>query len=159
MKVLAYTSPARGHLYPLVPILHELRDRGHHVAVRTLRSQVPMLRERGLDAEPIAAVIEEMEHDDYLGRSSQARLQRAMAQFAARAEHEVGDLRQAIVAERPDLLLVDAMAWGASAVAEADGRPWAQWFPYPLPLPSPECLRSARVSSRWTACGVAPATG
>jgi MGT family glycosyltransferase len=138
MKVLAYTSPARGHLYPLVPILDELRDRGHDVAVRTLRSQVPMLRERGLAAEPIATLIEEMKHDDYLGRSSQARLHRAMARFAARAEHEVGDLRQAICAERPDMLLVDAMAWGASAVAEADGRPWAQWFPYPLPLPSPE---------------------
>jgi MGT family glycosyltransferase len=137
MKVLAYTSPARGHLYPLVPILDELRDRGHDVAVRTLSSQVAMLQERGLAAEPIAAVIEAMEHDDYLGRSAQNRLQRAMGQFAARAEHEVGDLRAAISAERPDMVLVDAMAWGASAVAEADGRPWAQWFPYPLPLPSP----------------------
>jgi MGT family glycosyltransferase len=137
MKVLAYTSPARGHLYPLVPILDELRDRGHDVAVRTLQSQVAMLRDRGLAAEPIAAVIEGMHHDDYLGRSSQARLQRAMAQFAARAEHEIGDLRHAISAERPDVLLVDAMAWGAGAAAEVDGRPWAQWFPYPLPLHSP----------------------
>ena len=136
MKLLAYTSPARGHLYPLVPILDELRNRGHEVAVRTLSSQVAMLRERGLASEPIAAVIEGMEHDDYLGRSSQARLQRAMNQFAARAEHEVSDLRAAICAERPDMLLVDAMAWGAGVVAEADGRPWAQWFPYPLPLPS-----------------------
>lgn len=30
MKVLAYTSPARGHLYPLVPILDELAGRGPH---------------------------------------------------------------------------------------------------------------------------------
>jgi UDP:flavonoid glycosyltransferase YjiC (YdhE family) len=137
MKVLAYTSPARGHLYPVVPILDELRDRGHEVAVRTLGSQVAMLRKRGVSAEPIAGAIEDMPHDDYLGRSPQARLQRAMAQFAARAEHELADLRGAIAAERPDLLLVDAMAWGAGAVAEADGRPWAQWFPYPLPLPAP----------------------
>ena len=27
-RVLAYTSPARGHLYPLVPILDVLRDAG-----------------------------------------------------------------------------------------------------------------------------------
>jgi len=49
MKILAYTSPARGHLFPLVPILDELSSRGHKVAVRTLASEVPMLRERGFD--------------------------------------------------------------------------------------------------------------
>jgi UDP:flavonoid glycosyltransferase YjiC (YdhE family) len=27
MKILAYTTPARGHLYPLVPILDELAER------------------------------------------------------------------------------------------------------------------------------------
>jgi hypothetical protein len=56
------------------------------VAVRTLHGEVAMLQQRGLAAQPIAAVIEAMEHDDYLGRSPQNRLQRAMAQFAARAE-------------------------------------------------------------------------
>ena len=35
-RILAYTSPARGHLYPLTPILDELRGRGHDIAVRTL---------------------------------------------------------------------------------------------------------------------------
>ena len=30
-RVLVYTSPARGHLYPLVPILDELAARGHEV--------------------------------------------------------------------------------------------------------------------------------
>jgi hypothetical protein len=40
--VLAYTSPARGHLFPLTPILDELSRRGHSVAVRTLASQVPL---------------------------------------------------------------------------------------------------------------------
>jgi UDP:flavonoid glycosyltransferase YjiC (YdhE family) len=38
MKVLAYTSPARGHLYPIVPILLELQRRGHEIALRTLAS-------------------------------------------------------------------------------------------------------------------------
>ncbi|MGN6870829.1 MAG: glycosyltransferase, partial [Solirubrobacteraceae bacterium] len=37
---------------------------------------------------------------------------------------------------RPDMLLVDVNAWGALAVAEAWGGPWASWCPYPLPLPS-----------------------
>jgi MGT family glycosyltransferase len=138
MKVLAYTSPARGHLYPLIPILDELGRRGHSIALRTLASQVPLARARGFDASAIAPSIEAIEHDDYRTRSPQGRIKRAVATFAARAEHEVPDLREAIDAEQPDALLVDCMSWGASAVAEAWAGPWAQWFPYPLPLPSPD---------------------
>jgi MGT family glycosyltransferase len=138
MKVLAYTSPARGHLYPLVPILDELAGRGHSIALRTLASQVPLARRLGFDAAAVAPIIEMIEHDDYLARSPQGKIRRAVATFAARAEHEVVDLRAAIDAEQPDALLVDCMSWGAGAVAGDWGGPWAQWFPYPLPLPSSE---------------------
>lgn len=138
MKVLAYTSPARGHLYPLVPILDELARRGHTVAVRTLASEVPLMQQRGFAATAISPRIEAIEHDDYLARTPQRKIKRAVAVFAARAEHEVADLRAAIEAESPDAILVDAMTWGATAVADAWTGPWAQWFPYPLPLPSPD---------------------
>jgi MGT family glycosyltransferase len=135
-RVLAYTSPARGHLYPLVPILDELAVRGHDISIRTLDSQVPLMRERGFVASPIDGGIEQLVHDDYKARTPQGSLRRGVAKFAARAEHEVGDMRAAIEAERPDVILVDAMSWGASAAAAAWGGPWAQWFPYPLPVPS-----------------------
>jgi MGT family glycosyltransferase len=135
-KVLAYTSPARGHLYPITPTLDELRRRGHDVAVRTLASQVELMRSRGFDAAPIAPALEEIEHDDYTARSPQGALKRGLAVFARRAEHEVPDLREAIAAERPDLVLVDGQAWGALAAAEDWGGPWASWLPYPMPLPS-----------------------
>jgi MGT family glycosyltransferase len=136
MKILAYTSPARGHLFPLVPTLEELARRGHAVSVRTLSSEVGTMAERGFDATPIAPSIEAIEHDDYLGRTPPARLKRGMATFGARAEHEVADLRGAIGQHEPEALLVDCMTWGATAAAEAWGGPWAQWFPYPLPLRS-----------------------
>jgi hypothetical protein len=41
-RILAYTSPARGHLYPLTPILDELARRGHDICVRTLASEVAL---------------------------------------------------------------------------------------------------------------------
>lgn len=136
MKVLAYTSPARGHLFPLVPILDELAARGHPVALRTLASQAPAMAERGFDAAPIDPAVEALEHDDYRGRTAMAKLKRGIAVFAARAPREVEDVRGAIAEQEPDVLLVDCNAWGAVAAAEAWGGPWAQWFPYPMPSPS-----------------------
>jgi hypothetical protein len=41
-RILASTSPAAGHLFPLTPILDKLADRGHQVSVRTLAAQVPL---------------------------------------------------------------------------------------------------------------------
>ena len=151
MKVLAYTSPARGHLFPLMPILDELSRRGHQVSVRTLASQVPMLRERGFDAKSISAEIEAIEHDDYLGKTPPARVKRAMLTFTSRAPHDGADLAAAIAEESPDALIVDCMSWGAAAVAERWGGPWAQWFPYPLPVSSRDVPPFG--------LGLAPATG
>ncbi len=136
MKILAYTSPARGHLFPLVPTLDQLAIRGHRVAVRTLSSEVPAMAARGFDASQIAPAIEAIEHDDYRGRTPLSAMKRSMATFGARSTEEAGDLSAAIAQHEPDALLVDCMTWGATAAAEASGRPWAQWFPYPLPLSS-----------------------
>jgi MGT family glycosyltransferase len=138
MKILAYTSPARGHLYPLVPILDELAGRGHDVAVRTLASEVGLMADRGFDAAPIAAVIETIEHDDYRGRTPTAKLKRAMATFGRRSGHEIADFRAALDETQPDAVLVDCMTFGATAVAEEWGGPWAQWYPFPLALSSPD---------------------
>jgi UDP:flavonoid glycosyltransferase YjiC (YdhE family) len=135
-RVLVYTSPARGHLYPITPILQELRLRGHEIALRTLASQVALMRELGIDAKPVSQRIEQIELDDYKGRSQPAKGRRALATFGARAKHEVPDLQAAIAAESPDGILVDCMTWGAASVAQASGRAWAQFVPYPLPVPS-----------------------
>ena len=136
MKVLCYTPPARGHLFPTVPILLELRGRGHDVVVRTLRAEVARLRDLGLKAEAISPEIEAVEMDDYRARGSQAGLKRAVLAFAGRARFEVPEVQRLIAEEQPDLLLVDANTWGAAAVAEASGLPWASLQHFPTPLPS-----------------------
>ena len=135
-RILAYTSPARGHLFPLTPILDELSRRGHQIALRTLASEVPRMRARGFDAAPIDERVEAIEHDDWRARNSQAALGRAVRRFLDRAEHDGPDLRQAIADERPDALLVDINSWGGLAAAEAWGGPWATFCPYPLTLSS-----------------------
>lgn len=136
-RILAYTTPARGHLFPLVPTLEALLARGHDVAVRTLGSQVGMVAAMGLDAAPIDPAIEAIDHDDYGARGSRAKLKRAMSVFAGRAPLEVPDLRRAIEETDPEVLIVDTNAWGAAAVADASGLPWASFVPYPVWLPAP----------------------
>lgn len=137
-RVLAYTSPARGHLYPLVPILDELHRRGHEIHVRTLGAEVERLLARGFRAEPIDRRIEAIEHDDWKAKGARASLAASTAVFVARAPHDAADLRTAIDAVDPDMLLLDINSWGAMAVAEGSGRPWAAMAPYLLPISSPE---------------------
>jgi UDP:flavonoid glycosyltransferase YjiC (YdhE family) len=129
-RYLAYTSPARGHLYPIVPTLLELRDRGHEVHVHTLASECAALDELGLHATPIAAAIEATPLADFDAASMEEALAKAFGTFAERARHEVGDLRDAIAETDPDALLIDITTVGAAALADASGLPWAQ----PIPL-------------------------
>src|SRR5581483_7992359 len=133
-RILAYTSPARGHLFPMVPILDELRSRGHDIALRTLSSEVEAMRERGFEAAPIDPETERAGHDDYVARSQLGALKRVLRTFARRAQREAPELRRAIAELAPDAVIVDCNTWGAQAVAERWGGPWATWCPYPLPL-------------------------
>ena len=128
-RFLAYTSPARGHLYPMVATLLELHHRGHDVHVRTLGSEVAVLQELGLSAEAIDSAIEHTPLDTWRATTPQEGLALALATFAGRAVHEVPDLQEALASVHPDVLLVDITTVGAAAVAEAEGIPWARSIP------------------------------
>lgn len=134
--ILAYTSPGRSHLYPLTPILDELHRRGHHVALRTLASQVPMMQARGFDVAPIDPHIEAIEHIDWRARNPLHSLHLNANVFCQRAQHDAPDLERAIAEVRPDALLVDINSWGSLMAAERWGGPWAAFCPYPLALRS-----------------------
>lgn len=107
--ILGYTSPALGHLFPIVAVLRELQARGHRVVVKTSAE--------GVDT------------TERLGFTSAA-IDPRMAVFGARALLEVDDAREAIAEFRPDALIVDANCWGAASFADADGLSWAALWPY-----------------------------
>ena len=135
-RILAYTSPARSHLFPLTPILDELHSRGHEVLLRTLGSQVELMRTRGFDAAAIDPRIEAIEHQDWRTSNPRESLRLNVRVFCARAEHDAPDLTRAIADTDPDAVLVDFNSWGSLVAAEAWGGPWAAFCPYPLPLRS-----------------------
>jgi MGT family glycosyltransferase len=149
--ILAYTSPALGNLFPIAALLSELRRRGHHVVLRTLSSAVPIGARAGFDTTAVDPQIEAVAMTDWTARTGLGALLRGFEVFARRAELEVADVRATIDAVDPDVLVLDPNCWGAPAVAEAAGRPWATLWPYP------PYLRSAGVPP--FGLGLAPAGG
>jgi MGT family glycosyltransferase len=135
-RFLAYTSPAIGNLYPIVGTLLELRERGHSVTVRTIGSQVDVIGRLSLDVHPIDGDVERITMDDWGAKNPVDAVGRALSTMLARAPAEVRELRRVLEESSPDALFIDVNAWGAGTLAESVGLPWANFVPFPLPLPS-----------------------
>jgi MGT family glycosyltransferase len=134
--VLIYTSPARGHLYPMIDVALELNKQGCRVILQTLADEKENIEQLGLTHRAISAGIESLTLEDYRASHPLAQLQATFRCWLSRARHEIEDLRICVNEYKPDLLIVDANTWGASAFAEAQGTPWAMFLPYCLPVPS-----------------------
>jgi MGT family glycosyltransferase len=128
--ILAYTSPALGHVLPISALLSELARRGHSVHLRTFSAGVEIGRRLGFTTDTIDSRIEGIEHDDWKANNPGAGLKRAFAVFGRRAPHEVTDLTDAVSRVDPDGLLIDVLCWGALSAAEASGIPWATFSPF-----------------------------
>jgi MGT family glycosyltransferase len=128
--ILAYGSPALGHLYPVSALLRELAARGHQVHLRTLAGAVSVLREDGFSVEPVDPRIEAIDGQDWLARNVFDALKVTLDVLCRRAALEVGDLAVAVDAVRPDVLIVDANCWGAISVADAGDVPWLVFSPF-----------------------------
>jgi MGT family glycosyltransferase len=129
-KILAYTSPALGHVLPISALLSELGRRGHAVHLRTLRTGVEIGQRLGFTTDTIDPRIEAIEHDDWKASKAPDGLKRAFAVFGRRAPLEVADLTDAMGQVQPDALLIDVLTWGALSAAEAGTIPWACFSPF-----------------------------
>jgi MGT family glycosyltransferase len=133
-RFLFYTAPGSGHVYPLIPTLHELQRRGHETVVCAEEPLLETLRQQGFTALPIAPEIEGREDDTWKARTPIGALRRSVAMYVDRARYEVVDVQNAIARVRPDAVAVDNNCWGAAAAAQTSGLPWAQLATFLLPL-------------------------
>lgn len=128
--ILAYGSPALGHLYPLGALLRELAGRGHQVHLRTLAGGVAAMRAIGVHAEAVDPRIEAITGRDWLAPNALGVLKETIDVLCRRAVIEVDDLRRALARVRPDAVIVDANCWGAMSAAEASGVAWLVFSPF-----------------------------
>ena len=135
-RILAYTSPALGHLFPFSALLLEMSARGHEVHLRTLSTGVEMGRELGFITDIIDPRIEATVNDDWKAGNPRGAIKRAVDVFCRRAAYEVADFADAVARTRPDALIVDVNTWGALSAADAGATPWACFSPYTPPLQS-----------------------
>ena len=124
-RFLIYTSPAAGHVFPLVPGLLELQRRGHHVHLRTAPDLLDTVRAAGLEASPVSDDVVDIPVTDYRADSDNARLHHGQTDLIARGRYDGPDLADAIASVRPEVVLVDSIAYGALSTAEASGLPTA----------------------------------
>jgi MGT family glycosyltransferase len=134
--ILAYTSPALGHLFPFSALLSELSGRGHTIHLRTLSTGVEIARSLGFITDIIDPRIEATVHEDWKASNPRAALKMAVDVFGQRAAYEIADFADAVTRTRPDALIVDVNCWGALSVAETGHIPWACFSPYTPPLQS-----------------------
>ena len=64
-RILAFTSPSAGHLFPLVPGLLALQQRGHDVHLRIGERLLGVARDAGLDASASDPAIDAVAIEDY----------------------------------------------------------------------------------------------
>ncbi len=128
--ILAYGSPALGHLLPTGALLAELARRGHDVHLRTMSAGVSTMRSAGVHAEPVDPAIEAIVGNDWQARNALGVLRLSIDVLCRRAVLEVDDLRHAVDAIRPDAVIVDANCWGALSVADAGNIPWLLFSPF-----------------------------
>lgn len=128
--ILAYGSPALGHLLPVGALLAELAGRGHEVHARTMADGVATMRAVGVHAVPVDPAIEAIAGEDWRSPNALGVLKSTIDVLCRRAALEVSDLRRAVDAVRPDAVIVDANCWGAMSAADAGHTPWLVFSPF-----------------------------
>jgi UDP:flavonoid glycosyltransferase YjiC (YdhE family) len=118
MRVLASVHPGTGHLLPLVPTLHALRNAGHTVLVASaepLRAEVEAI---GLDFAPVGPPWHESDVDTLMPGFRAAGTARQLGMLAELAPVVLPDLLTLAGDVRPHLLLREPYEFAAWLAAE-----------------------------------------
>jgi hypothetical protein len=123
VRVLASVIPGTGHLLPLLPTLHALRDAGDTVLVASAEPLRAEVEAAGLDFAAVGPPWHESDADALLPGFRTAGSVRQLGMFAALAPAVVPDLLALADDVRPQLLLREPYEFAAWLAAERSGLP------------------------------------
>ena len=129
--ILAFTTQFAGHLFPFMPICHELQIRGHHVSIAVSTADELPVEFDGIRLIRVAwRAVTEVTRS---GRR-QPRFQRfnTPEYFADYGDGSADALTHLLEVEAPDFVLIDPKIWGGMVAAEASGVPWGTVAHNPL---------------------------
>lgn len=148
-RIAAFSLSVPGHLFPLLPILGALQDRGHTVSLALCS---PAELPRSVNGVPVRHVPWRgaTEYADAMSRKTFHSFL-TPSYFAAFGESLADGYHAVLQADRPDFVLIDPKLWGGVVGAEASSVPWATVAHNPL------YFRGMGVDPRGP--GLAPPTG
>ncbi len=114
--ILIYTSPARGHLYPMMDIAKGLKEKGNRVIVQSLLSEKEKVVAEGIEYRHISPKIEDLALEDYKGSNPLNQIKATFSTWLSRAEYEVEDLKTSYNEFSPDLLIADVNHLGSKCI-------------------------------------------
>lgn len=162
MRILFSSTPAHGHLLPLLPLARAFRDRGDQVAVLTAAAFAPLLDAEGIEllpAGPTADVLfAESGRRTGVDAAADPRPE-AVADFFAgtRVDLTADDAVAAARAFAPDLIVAEALDFVGPLVAAALDVPFATMaFGPAIPAEFTDGM-TALVASRYADRGLTPA--
>ena len=130
MRVLFSSTPAYGHLLPLLPLARALRGRGHEVAMLSAESVSAAVTPEGIELLPAGPSLDVMfaETGRRTGNDPTAAVPETVAELFVRVRLDLGAEEGLEMAGKwqPDLVVCDLMDYLGPLVASAHGLPWAK---------------------------------
>lgn len=127
MKHIAFLNiPALGHLYPTLPLAAELVRRGHRVTYPAVAQRADLVRATG------AAVVgyeSTRPSDSDPAFQVPRNISGSLLNFLIEAEQTLPQWEEALLPDRPDLVLFDRMAFAGGVLARKHGIPCVQLWP------------------------------
>lgn len=139
MKIVLYSLPQHGHVNPTLAVTRELVHRGHsvtYVITEEFRTKVEQaggtFRPLGTSLDIAAEARRQVKRSQDGGLPPSAAF-RVFLSFMARTMARLDELRDALVAEDPDLIIYDPMSLWGNVLARSDPRPRATFYTtYPM---------------------------
>lgn len=143
MKILVSTMPYTGHFNPMQPIVKELVSRGHEVVWITGSNYAAKVEACGVRfiemSQDAVLKAEDTQQPSSTGASSLAEGQKMMRKmFIDRIPAQVRDYQAALETFKADILLVEFCTFGAHALRDLTGLPYATLGINPLSTVAPE---------------------